>query len=64
MNPFYFAFVYILKTLSDFFSFLHNFVTGNQLLIIVSVVCFFIGIFAGFLVAWFRYFWRHFLYRG
>ena len=38
-------------------------ITKNYTIVIVSIICFFVGIIAGFLVAWLRYFWRHFLYR-
>ncbi len=60
MNPFYDFRVYLADLLMNFFSFL----TDNSLVIEVCITLFIAGLILGYMTAWYKYFWRHFMFRG
>lgn len=60
MNPFYELRIYVTNVLVNSFSFLID----NSLMIEFCVAMFMVGLILGFLFAWYKYFWKHFLFRG
>ncbi len=60
MNPFYEVRIYIENNISA----LINFVGDNNLLIETCAITFFVGLVIGYLLSWYKYFWKHFMYRA
>lgn len=60
MNPFYEFRGFLVNLFTNFFSFLGE----NSLIVEVSVGMFVLGIVLGLIMSWYKYFWRHFMFRG